>query len=80
MVRTKTPHTPPVGSGNNLDGCIIAFVSNTTHLEYAELSNVDIKTLKSNIEDCGGENSGVPECTHLIASQEQYERNGKCEI
>lgn len=87
MPRIKQPHTPPASNDTNdttLEGCIITFVNSQTSgiiANHADLTQNDFNQLKSDIKDCGGAYAGtVAASTHLVATPEQYEKQGKSRI
>ena len=81
MPRIKQPHTPPVPKDNSLEGCSVTFVNSQTSgitSNHTDLVQKDFDQLKTDIGDWGGAYAGtVATSTHLVATQQQFEKNGK---
>ena len=72
MPRTKAPPQPVVPS---LAGVTISFASYSPNA-HPELGNKSVAQLKTQISNCGGAYSTkAAECTHLIATQAQFDKS-----
>ena len=84
MPRIKDPHTPPISLDDTLAGCTITFVNSQTAgitSNHPDLAQKDFIQLKQDIAECGGTYTGVvANSTHLVATQEQFEKNGESDI